>query len=1383
MFSNALESEYSCDRVTKSAILTYLFDNYYAMQVFQESSFYHLLYHGDINLVKHIFGVERDHDRFKDSLTYSRLEFVDFLRDLAIRTTLESFDLSPANTFQYHQIIQFVSDYFQSYRYRSNCFVKLPANYVATSISTLTTTVPEATPAQLGYLVLLDFILTMDLLVYVLDKPAAEGIVKTLVEFKHLDHYTIPWIIDNLPCRYYRPFDLICRFGTLEQVKIAHDLVPIAAPQPKITPFFSTFDIIPFLYGNRRDEYHFHGLSNAGSRSIGDFNKPYQEFLVKHSISNALPETNDPYQIQLDLQQAYKDACLSTIQALSKPSIDRHKFSILLHLDMSSPAAIDIIRWAYPVKKSTIKGNPAIPMRNACLAGNLEVVKFFHSYHPAHMNGFTFDLALLYNQSHVLSFLLANRKEGFGEDAFRVVGNLGDIKVFKMMVQHTPSLTVINQKHLLRYEYGLFIHAAPDYLKFNPLDLTTKDDPLDPRIVEYYLAKHPKPIPTDTIQVLFINALVNKQLQLAQLINDKYNKSATTITLSTAELQHVIYTQYLPSLKLLHSMKLLSTSLLLSREIHEIPSIYQVNDNVLNFLTSLGIPTTSVYTNPYYVNIRRPRPIIDMTRREATIRNVLFFKVCFRSIVTTPLPLVASPQKTHFLLLWHKEEILQQISPPSYRYSDINDANWMIKHGHYSMLADKIRRGEQLLFTQEAIESSCALVTDPALFAAIYSLQPQRFVYSHLLERCYQAANIIAMKFLLDQPDLQLHFPHFMVNRNRSEDHEDYILGQEIPKINFLSRYERFSIPALQSIAIFFAPVGKIRNPAITARVLAKGTPIFMSFSNFNLLSSIKRFPPSSTEVPEIIATNSQCQRFLERNGHDVSLNQDEIATPGYTSQLLWAHFHVDGIEHIKILKRSIDATSLEAVQFIKTHLGDEDEDDLGEGEFGPLEMDNSNRHIIKYLASWDIKYLKMCRAMQSVDLDIARLADGNVTMLHTFSRSLTLDVTHEAMLYIVSSCNVQDFQVPLWYACQQGWTDIVEACFANPKPPKPIVNVPLLAAYGFNRQEIIDIFIKSRPDSIPLDKWFLNYACCWSLAGARKDMEFINKMAEYLDPIAVDSIIKSAMRCGHLSFIKSLLERPGVERPHFSTLMGSKTCHANIVEYWINRYKPKVQDITSLSISFIYNAQVDLLEQFGDVNNIDLTTVSFFRPIPLYVLRYLLESREKITRDELQHIINQLCTRNELFVEEYKFIKSFTAAYNAKQPKSKAKVSVPYRPTRVRRHRLLKCDTGLCECFSPFAKKYFKRCNPNHMKLKTPPTAIGDDDTEVLTDDEEEFMTERAEKKIKSYHYDEFEQGQDDNDELDPEDVDSLDEFDFNFEGDDDDSEEVDDDEDDGVW
>eukprot|EP01133_Synstelium_polycarpum_P007503 gene7503-8779_t len=102
-----------------------------------------------------------------------------------------------------------------------------------------------------------------------------------------------------------------------------------------------------------------------------------------------------------------------------------------------SDADIDIIKYIYSV--NAFNGDKVEnEMIHSCRKGYLEIVKFIDSIHPNRFTRLPVDEAFLYEQHHVVDYLLANRtQEQFGCRAWTAAGHIGDIGVFEMIRTNT----------------------------------------------------------------------------------------------------------------------------------------------------------------------------------------------------------------------------------------------------------------------------------------------------------------------------------------------------------------------------------------------------------------------------------------------------------------------------------------------------------------------------------------------------------------------------------------------------------------------------------------------------------------------------------------------------------------------------------------------------------------------------------------------------------------------------------------------------------------------------------------------------------------------------------------------------------------------------------
>eukprot|EP01133_Synstelium_polycarpum_P016742 gene16742-19902_t len=343
------------------------------------------------------------------------------------------------------------------------------------------------------------------------------------------------------------------------------------------------------------------------------------------------------------------------------------------------------------------------------------------------------------------------------------------------------------------------------------------------------------------LQQSLIRALMNKQVGLAKVlykhIKGTYHKPLIS---DIHDIQRLIYIQYLPSLEFLDTIGLLPLHHLQSRLIYEIPSIYHVNDALLSFLLSKGMPLyPTVYYHPH-VNYRKiGKEIIDLEKRTNVIKRVLRSKYLFRNIV-------------------RPENGTQTL-----RYKDISYVSWILERKYFSLLLYKIQRGDKLIFSPESIELVCKHVTDQSLFSMIYTMQQYRFTSGVLLATCFQSDNMAGISLLYSQTSpIVLHTP----------EHTDY----SISALNFISNHQRFP-PSLFNSHLHTANEFYIsRDPSIT--INANLTKIADSNPHY-FTSCLARFSIHSAFNKQFIQLYRKHATISANMSDSLTLAPDNIAT------------------------------------------------------------------------------------------------------------------------------------------------------------------------------------------------------------------------------------------------------------------------------------------------------------------------------------------------------------------------------------------------------------------------------------------------------------------------------------------------------------------------
>eukprot|EP01133_Synstelium_polycarpum_P012982 gene12982-15265_t len=1141
MIGNALECNIYPDWPSKSQAITYLFNHFYGTKIsLVKKPFYHLLYHGDVGLIRHIFG-NYNHCEWNIDYIYSLDLLIEFIGDLLVHIPTDQLALSPdqqGDGPQYHAVIRFVANRFLG-------VTSLPSH---TTIIGNNPSHQTLSPGQLGYLVLCELLVHTDLIQHVLSKPVVKHVANTLRAMPDSSTYITSWMWKHLHSPLVPQSELLSGNYTFDQV---HKAQYVWCPQ-----------------------------------SMGD----------KHTFD----------------------------------------WTSYVGIDLSDPKYIGIFESVYSVNETTIKCNPAKAMSVACAAGNLAIVRFLHNYWPGHMEGFTFDPAFLYNHQDVVSFLIAYRCEGFGQDAFQAAGSIGNISIYEMLKQPLQTPCNIRGQSRSWLNYNVALEAA---LKSSQFDLfkhilespsqhvriqAREMNYVDPRVIEYFLSSRILEKNDGFIglyQHLFISALICKQIPVAQLIydhfqalpdhvikSDKYSR-AKQLFVTVPNLQRIIYNQYLPSVEFLASCSMLTPLLLNDRRIHEIPLIYQ-----------------------------------------------------------------------------------------------ITQAELMIKHGFLSMLRDKLLHGHPVVFSHKSIVMACRLVKDASLFSLIYTSQQHLFTSSQLLEDCFLANNTAAVKILAAQTTPKIHFPTYLQQR-RKFDVEDML----IPAASMM--YHICQLPRFANSANwYYEPIQSDYKPILTYLPL-----LLQPVSGTKYTDDVRQFSAATIK------------RFRMNQG-----GQLEWLTSTHLEDLIRIHFGNENYFNKQSIttfdsnkKRYNGEYNLSFACFEMTHIHDPQNRD---GTVFNHSLRNTvlcniarcSAQMLRYLLSWgDADRLKDQSTKHWLlwgGSCIYFLKNDSPTHPHCQDPSL-LELH---LLVLVSKAGCPDDEL-LRIACTNGWLDIVQTF-----PNYDMVILPI--AYLNNHQALVEYSLATASITYQHcyeDKELKKFA---RLVGERQDRGIVTKMCQLVHRQAlVNDVVKSAMERGHTEFIKWIVDQELIVpyiRLQIKTLIDSKTSDARVVEFWMSRIQPTKDDWTTLTIHYIERNNLTLLARFG--KRFDLKSMTFYRPIQLYTLKYLLEVLSSdLTVGEHAHLWDQMARRRELYVEEYEYLKSFTTKFLASQD-CPFSFEIPNRPTRVRAHRLsTHHDISDCGCHSypdRSTHRYYSKTSYDITKsLSTTSTA---DDDEILSDKDDNPTT-----------------------------------------------------------
>eukprot|EP01133_Synstelium_polycarpum_P001117 gene1117-1276_t len=568
--------------------------------------FFLLLRHGDLDLIRYLsqtetfkagYGIEFDKDQFED--------FFNYLAQLQDISDLPN----------YIEIIRYVAS------------VRAP-DYPVPSIehliaTTYTSVKDRITYPQLCYLALFDIADHLSVTHFLIAHP--KYIVQTVLGFQ-CDDFTVPFLLQHVQTTVALPFDLICKYGSLVQVKLANEII---------------------------GEYQEGAPRKASHRSVEKAtNAEVIKFLLNHRS-----EGSDSQDTLLD--KAYERGDIVTLKFLaslkSKPMFSSELIALasgnmecILHACASGKTRMNERVMTHEGTESTIdkiivdgrldiiqhlgeSHYQAFPLHyllsSAIRLGSLPVVRFIHQHFPdaTNIDGVVFDESLVHPSREIFDFLVNNRKEGFGVAAFKTAGRIGDIQTFETIKRCSKKdhsrLTFLEAvsygnvdlvKHLVKYDQNLWSTLSFTSTNLPPITVNHEE------IVGMYVGK----ITTSNLnkyakelQALFFKTLVDRQLTVANIIVGRIRSLAITHfePLSISQLQHIIYTQYLPTLEFLDLIGMFPTHHLASFTISSIPTIYHLHDGIIKFLVAKGMsysPPISIYKD----KIARGQPL-DFTQK------------------------------------------------------------------------------------------------------------------------------------------------------------------------------------------------------------------------------------------------------------------------------------------------------------------------------------------------------------------------------------------------------------------------------------------------------------------------------------------------------------------------------------------------------------------------------------------------------------------------------------------------------------------------------------------------------------------------------------------------------------------------------------------------
>eukprot|EP01133_Synstelium_polycarpum_P011371 gene11371-13253_t len=380
------------------------------LKVSTPNSFFLLLRHGDLDLIRYLTQIDEANEY---GIQFSIEEFTDFINYLV---QLADLTVLP----DYLDIIQYIAGrYLKYYNLPSN-------NDIINSFSG--SLLERLGHPQICYLVLLTISDKLDILYDVLSHP--KYIVQTLLGFNY-DEFTVPTLLNRVQSTVALSFDLICKYGTLAQVQLAHHLVIInkgfyshrsveKATNPEIIEYLCMSNLVSA-------ESYPVIIDKAFAR--GDIN-------TLRYFKNAKQFEPRSQPIAMAIKGCNVEAFFLAFQHLRQKAVN-DKFLSLEEFDrLLRVGGRDFVTrlLAYPLESIEYIMSSAHPLQlnlfllsSAIRVGNLDIIKLLDHVFNEPITNLVLDDALDHPSRDVFDYLVANRTEGFGHKAFKIAGSRGDL--------------------------------------------------------------------------------------------------------------------------------------------------------------------------------------------------------------------------------------------------------------------------------------------------------------------------------------------------------------------------------------------------------------------------------------------------------------------------------------------------------------------------------------------------------------------------------------------------------------------------------------------------------------------------------------------------------------------------------------------------------------------------------------------------------------------------------------------------------------------------------------------------------------------------------------------------------------------------------------------